>query len=198
MDRIVAIDPGSERSAYVFLDDGVPGAHAWLANDHLLDLLAKGFHEGRLLAIETLFPRAEPVSRDALAGQLWAGRFIQAVLMSGQNGQVVESARFICVDPGDSRFCVTHNPQAGDKHIRVGLLNIFGDKRQEPCDCGDGREPGKRPGTTRVCRKCGGERFVTVPGPLDGFNEHERSALAVAVYVHEKRSLATSEPTGGA
>lgn len=183
--RILGCDPGPERSAYALLENGVPKEHGWVANEDLLVMVASDGPAFRYhLAIETLHPRGEPVSSQAMGGQLWAGRFIQAA-----------GVPFTCVDPFDARFAATGNPKATDKHIRIGLLNIFGEDRQVECECGCGRVSGKRQGTTKICPKCKGEKFITVPGPLATFNEHERSALAAAFYVWQKRQ-SNSNPRG--
>jgi hypothetical protein len=173
---LLGIDPGPERSAYAILDDGVPGAHAWLANDHLLCMLAHGFHQGRKLCIETLHTRGEPVSQQAMNAQLWAGRFIQAAC-----------GPFECVDERDGRFAASGNQCAKEKHVRIGLENQFGEDRQVEClNCINGRVSGAKAGRTKQCPKCKGTRVVRLAGPLSGFNEHERSALAAALYVYQK------------
>lgn len=174
--KILGIDPGPERTAYALLRNGKPGVHDWFPNEGLLAMLLDHGADGCHLAIETLHPRGEPVSRQAMLGQLWAGRFIQAA-----------GAPFTCVDDDDARFAASGKPGATARDVRIGLLNIFGEDKQRPCDCNDGRVPGKRAGTTKICPRCHGDKWITVPGPLASFGEHERSALACALYVWQNR-----------
>lgn len=174
--KILGVDPGPDRSAYALLENGIPRGHDWIDNERLLAMIVGGGASGCHLAIETLYPRGEPVSRDAMVGQLWAGRFIQAA-----------GVPFTCVDDDDSRFAASGKPGAKAKDVSAGLKNIFGEDRQEPCDCQDGRVCGKRPGSTKICPRCHGEKYITKPGPLAGYSEHERSALAAALFVWQKR-----------
>lgn len=174
--RVLGIDPGPERSAYAELQDGVlTPIHGWIPNEELRFALMNGLARGGHLAIETLYPRAEPVSRDAMFGQLWAGRFIE-----------VAGVQFTCIDDDDSRFAATGNQRATPRDVRIGLQNIFGEDKQVACDCSGGRVVGKRFGTTKICPRCKGEKYVTVPGPLASFGEHERSALAAALWYHQR------------
>lgn len=171
---IIGLDPGPERSAFAALTDGKLGAHGWLPNEEVLFYVTTT--QFQHLAIETLHPRAEPVSLLAMQAQLWAGRFIEAAGVS-----------FTCIDERDARFEATGNPSATNKDVRHGLLNIFGEDHQEACQCDSGKVPGKREGTMKICPACKGERFVTVRGPLADYNEHERSALAAAYRVWKRK-----------
>lgn len=181
---IVGIDPGPTHSAFVVLQNGKikPDEYGWLENEELRKLLAEAApNEFRYalidhLAIETLHPRAEPVSLLAMQAQLWAGRFIEAA-----------GVEFTCVDERDARFEATGNPSAKNKDVFVGLLNIFGEDRQVACQCGTGVVAGAREGKTKKCPVCKGRQYVVVPGPLAGMNEHCRSALAAAYRVWVKK-----------
>ena len=176
---IVGCDPGSENSAVVMLCGPAILQSLWLPNASILTWLDDTLDEDTVLAIETLFPRAEPVSREAMEGQLFAGRCIQ---IADQRG-----TPFVKVDVNDAKFTVTGgSPHARkDKHVRLGLLNIFGDSRQVPCDncCGTGGVRGTR--GPKKCPVCKGRQFIVQPGPLHGLNEHCRSALAAAYHVQQ-------------
>jgi hypothetical protein len=172
---VIGIDPGPEHSAYATIyASGKPGPFNWIENNIMLGFL-KGLDCDHL-GIETLHPRGEPVSLQAMQGQLWAGRFIEAL-----------GVPFTCVCERDAAFACTGTMQAKAANISQGLKNIFGEDRRVPCGC-DGTVPGKR--GPKKCPRCKGKRFVTEKGPLAGANEHVRSALAVAYYVWQKRRVA--------
>lgn len=175
--RIVGVDPGDKRSAYVLLVDGYPSEHGWTQNETLLQMLSEDYVGFGILAIETLHPRGELASRQAMETQLWAGRFIQATVKAS-GGQ----RRFIQVAEYDSRCAVTGRTNATNAQVRQALLDKFGDTRQEPC--GNCHSGGVVMGTRgpKKCPCCKGRKYLRLPGPLDGFNEHERSAIAAGLY----------------
>lgn len=177
--RIVGCDTGPENSAYVVLVGSAIGEHGWIPNAELQQKLAIGLADDAILAIETLHPRGEPVSMQAMDAQLWAGRFISEVERRG--------TPFVCVDERDGRFAASGNQCATAKHVRIGLQNLFGEDQQKPCECGDGTVPGAR--GPKKCPTCKGRKFVTVAGPLAGLGEHERCALAAALYVQQSRGV---------
>ena len=178
---ICGIDPGNEYSAFVTLAGlmNTVSGHAWESNCELLQRIVHAEFDGSVIAIETLHTRGEPVSQMAMDAQLWAGRFIQAADMRG--------IRCIKIDERQSRFAVTGFDHANDGAVRIGLLNQFGEDTQEQCaKCiGSGQAMGAR--APKKCPTCKGRKFVKVPGPLSGFNEHERSALAAAMVIVNRR-----------
>jgi hypothetical protein len=215
--RILGLDPGSEHSAFVFLEDAQVLEHGWVRNGQLLQRLRDGFAIGSHLAIETLHPRGELASLDAMETQLWAGRFVEIFDLRGDT--------FTKIDPMDARIAVCGKSGVKDREIKQALINRYGGDQKAiggvrcpncndgkvwhlgPCpDCGQAGEvqgprgPKKCPrckGRTNIrervaCETCKGTNFLYPPGVLAGFNGHEYSALAAAIcYIdlpeHRKR-----------
>jgi hypothetical protein len=82
--RILAIDPGSEQSAYLLLDDGVPqvGYFAKIPNEELLGAIRgysfRAMLKASLVVIEWTAPRGMPASAQLFETLWWAGRFAEA------------------------------------------------------------------------------------------------------------------------
>jgi hypothetical protein len=74
---ILAIDPGSERSAWVLLESGVPVRFGLQPNDDLLRSL-RLTPWGDRLVIEWTTPRGMPASEQLFETLWWAGRFAEA------------------------------------------------------------------------------------------------------------------------
>lgn len=182
--RIVGVDPGDERSAYVVLLNGQPDTHGWIPNSELLEMLRDDYVGYGIMAIETLHPRHELASREAMETQLWAGRYVEAVSMAGTSFQ----QRWVQVAEYDSRCAVTGRTNSTNAQVREALLSLFGGDRKEACDrChASGTVMGVR--KPKKCPQCKGNKFVRVPGLLSGYGEHERSALAAAYWYFQKNS----------
>lgn len=176
---IVGIDIGPERSAYATLSHGRElGERGWVENAILRDLIL-GFGRGMLVALESPQPQDRPLGKLLRDTIIWAGRFIEALEANG--------VEYREMDERDVALWLCGSRTSSNPAVRQCLIDRFGDKSQQPCACGTGRVPGARDGTTKKCPECHGERFVTEPSALHGFNAHERSALACAVTLYEKR-----------
>lgn len=76
---LMAIDPGSERSAWVVLDEGRRVlAHAKGANEGVLDMLRAPVPDVTHVVIEHMSPRGMPTSAQEMETLWWAGRLYEA------------------------------------------------------------------------------------------------------------------------
>jgi hypothetical protein len=152
---ILAIDPGSEQSAAVVLnDDGVP-IEFWkepnaevLRRVIALSSLWNGIDSGVpccCLAIEMIASYGMPVGAEVFNTCVWIGRMIQAW-----------NAPFTLVYRRDVKMFLCGNNTAKDGNIRQALIDRFGGKEAA----------------------IGKKRS---PGPLHGFHDDLWSALAVGV-----------------
>ena len=81
--NLLAIDPGSEQSAFVITDGERIYGRGICANEVIVQDIGPGpkwrdMQRPQHLAIETLHTRGMPTAQQEMDMQLWAGRFIQA------------------------------------------------------------------------------------------------------------------------
>jgi len=168
--RILAIDPGSEQSAWLVYDAGRQMPHRWptgnldggITINHDL-FKAMGYrnpHTGttwcwdlNLLAIEYMIPRGMPTSRAEMDTQFWAGRFVQS--WDGPWRPIYSK---------DRKMHLCGVTRAKDANIRQALIDRF------PATGG-----GK-------CPQVGTKKQ---PGPLYGIKADLWSALAIAITAAE-------------
>lgn len=163
---LLAIDPGTEQSGWVVLnDDNTIHAFGITDNTELVNGLVRSFlripdsygrlttWEGYDLAIEVIEARGMPLGHETIRTILWTGRFIQASPNPG-DALLVERRRV------KSYLCGSQ--QAKDANIRQALINLYP-------PTGGGKVP-------QIGVK-GNE------GPLYGIKSHMWAALGVAATV---------------
>lgn len=153
-ERIFAIDPGPERSAYVQYDASVRCVmeHDIVPNPSLLDLLRSVRLALWSLVVEGFSSYGKPVGEETFATCVWSGRFMEA----WDSGRVGRPSALMYRRDVKRVLCGT-DLGVSDAVIRQRLIDIFG--------------PGK-------------EKAIGVkksPGPLYGLKADEWQALAVAV-----------------
>jgi len=155
--RILAIDPGYERSAMVIYDtaQGKPiWSNIWDNDDVVVNMLPDaGTAEKPLdrLVVEMVASYGMAVGKEVFETVYWIGRFCQAWPRYKGEHTVCRIYR------KDVKMNLCHSMKATDANIRAALLDRFG----------PGKE--KAVGTKKV------------PGPLYGIRKDLWSALAVAV-----------------
>ena len=176
--RLIAIDVGPESSAYCFLEGGDIGTHAWVENAVMLEVIAASSSYSYTIVLESPQAQDRPLGKQLRDTIWWAGRFAERADACGC--ELVEA------EERDVAFWLTGNRSANNPAILQSLKDAFGDKSEQRCpDCHcSGVEAGVR--GPRKCSRCNGRKFLTVPGPLKGMNEHERSALAAAWWYWQK------------
>lgn len=165
MTRILAIDPGSERSAWLVFEDGRPVQPCFgiLPNDELLDWLRDGAPTGTNLAdlrtpsavaIETIEPRyGLQMGWTTLDTARWIGRFEEAA----QPLPVALLRRSEIL----RHLGVVTSPRKGEKRVSA--------------------DSGVRQALTDRFGKAAAIGLKASPGPLYGISKDVWSALAVAV-----------------
>ena len=179
MSKILAIDIGPEFSAYCRLDSGnLIRGHNWFGNDAMLTYVREEHGRGSIAVIESPQAQDRPLGKLLRDTIWWAGRFAEALDSTGVEWHEAEER--------DVALWLTGNRSASNPAILQGLKDVFGDKTKQPCgECGSaGSVRGSR--GLKKCPACKGNKFLTLPGPLAGMNEHERSALAAAWWYWKK------------
>lgn len=148
---ILAIDPGSEQSAWCVLQDDIPSRWKTMANADMLSEIRYlgGSSVLPLLCIEMIASYGMAVGKEVFETCLWIGRFMEAWENRGGKVRLVyrrEVKLYLC-----------ETAKANDANIRAALIDRYG--------------PGKE--------KAIGKKAS--PGPLFGLKGDEWSALAVAV-----------------
>lgn len=171
--RILAIDPGSEKSAWVDLVDGAPYAFNLWDNDYLVSGLAlrHNKHQDHLV-IEMVACYGMPVGAEVFETCVWIGRFIEAY--EGQYSLVYRK---------DVKIHLCGSMRAKDSNIRQALIDRFGgdNKAIGGVKCKRCHGKGWRGRGRPTCDECAGSGWLHAPGPLHGFHDDLWQALAVAV-----------------
>ena len=152
MTLILAIDPGSELSAWVVYDvaSGVLRSHAKEPNEQLLTRLREAGHQEHVdrVVIEWTAPRGMPASAQLFETLWWAGRFAEAARpLSVDRIPRLEVKQHIC-----------GRTNATDTNIRHALIDRYGGVGGKAVAIG----------------------LKASPGPLYGVSKDVWAALAVA------------------
>jgi len=160
MEYVIAIDPGTTKSAIVVLDDQqTPVEKAILQNAEIVLMLRQ--RSDQLLAIEMIASYGMPVGESTFETVLWIGRFIEA--HNGEHVKVYRKRKGECESVG-MHLC---------KSTRAKDSNISQAVRDRYPATGGGKNPAV--GTK------------SQPGPLYGFRSHMWQALAVGITAMETR-----------
>jgi hypothetical protein len=117
--RIVGVDPGPERSAWVEYDCGEVLAHEYLVNDSLRYRLRETPFASVKLRVEMIASYGMPVGREVFETCVWIGRFIEA--WSGDWGFVFRK---------DVKLFLCGSARAKDANVRQALIDRFGGKEK--------------------------------------------------------------------
>ena len=116
--RILAIDPGSEQSAYLSLDDGsiAPEEFAISENDYVRDMLRAYWNQRNChLVVEMIASYGMPVGREVFETCLWIGRFVEAW-----------DKPYTLIYRRDVKLHLCNSAKAKDSNIRQALLDRYG------------------------------------------------------------------------
>lgn len=113
---LVAIDPGSEQSAILWLDDGRPAGFRIEDNNSALSRIRNEHGWGRShLAIEMIASYGMPVGKEVFDTCVWIGRFIEAW-----------GGPYTLVYRREVKMYLCGNNTAKDGNIRQALIDKYG------------------------------------------------------------------------
>ena len=175
--RILAIDPGTTKSGWCSIVNGVPVLWGWDDNETLIDPACP---DDTVLVIEDIGHYGLAVGRDVFQTVKWMGRMQQAF-----KGETVYIPR------GEVLINLCGKRQgANDSTVRQALIDRYGGddvaiggKKCQACK-GKGWRGAGRP----VCEECNGNKYETPQGVLYGVSGHAWSALAVGVTYLDQQS----------
>ncbi len=121
--KILAIDPGTEQSAWLFYDadDNLVLSRDITPNDDVLAAIAH-YHpiDDDLLAVEMIASYGMPVGKDVFGTCVWIGRFLQA--WTGPHQLIYRR---------DVKLHLCNSARAKDSNVRQALLDRFGPGKQK-------------------------------------------------------------------
>jgi len=115
--RILAIDPGSEQSAWVVYDADVKNIVAFdiEPNLNMIEFAKANIYCADILAIEMIASYGMAVGKSVFETCVWIGRFVQA---GGGNWEYVYRK--------DEKICLCGSMKAKDANIRQAIIDRFG------------------------------------------------------------------------
>lgn len=133
MSRILAIDPGSERSAWLVIGlSGDPLDFGILPNDRLIEHLREDQLGADDLVIEWMQPRGMPTSAEEFETLWWAGRFTEAAHpLPVHRLSRLKVKKHLC-----------GNTAAKDQNVRAALIDRFGGVGGKAAAVGTVKNPG--------------------------------------------------------
>lgn len=116
--RILAIDPGPTRSAWVLLDGAEIKAHYYEHNNAVEALLKHTSDHATRVVIEMIASYGMPVGAEVFETCVWIGRFLAA---AEQNRLQTERITRVQV-----KSAVCHSTRATDANVRQAMIDRFG------------------------------------------------------------------------
>lgn len=158
--RILAIDPGTERSAWLVLDGGVR-RFGIDPNDELLTRLRGGMIGPEVVVIEQFEGFGMAVGREVFETIHWSGRFQEAAEHAPRATADRPPAQVVGLTRRKVKIAICHDTKAKDPNIRAALIERFG-----------------------------GPDAIRKGGPLYGVAKDVWSALAIAVTYADQEGIA--------
>ena len=195
---ILAIDPGTSKSAFISLTDGQPCSYDWVDNQLLLDSLygrTVGNNKVQIIVgllagvvIEDITSYGMPVGRDVFTTVRWTGRFEEACAQQGLPVTYIPRK--------DAMLNLCGSARGNDATLRQAIIDrhggdevAIGGKKCFTCKgkgwVGKGRPP--CPDCEKQLYQFDGEEiergsgYQTPPGVLKGISGHVWSALGVGL-----------------
>lgn len=159
--RVVGIDPGTEKSAWIWLDGHDVLEFGYCPNEDLISKLISCDFGLSPIGIEMVASYGMPVGRDTFETVYWIGRFSEAAL---SNTEVYRLYRKTSEDLPAICHHICKSPNASDSNIRQAIIDMY------PRE-GGGKVP-------QVGTKGN-------PGPLYGISKHVWQAMAVAITLRD-------------
>jgi len=187
--RVLAIDPGTTKSGWCLLEDGVPTTWGWEDNDFVQEKLAMTSVDSEVgvipdLVIEDIGNYGMPMGRDTIETIRWTGKFEASYL-----GEV----HYLLRPTIKTHLCNAAN--AKDANVRQALIDRYGGDEVAVGGkkCGTCKGKGWKGRGRAICPDCFdgpitdrtfdaiGTGYETPPGPLHGLTGHCWSALACGI-----------------
>jgi hypothetical protein len=158
--RILAVDPGTEQSAWLVLDGRV-GRFGIDPNDEFLTRLRGGLIHPDVVVIEQFEGFGMTVGREVFETIHWSGRFTEAAEHAPRHTADTPPAVVVGLTRRKVKVAICHDTKAKDANIRAALIERFG-----------------------------GPESIRKGGPLYGVSKDVWSALAIGVTYADQEGIA--------
>lgn len=158
MRDVVAIDPGTTRSALCFFGRGVTPYFETFDNERMLAAMQMAIPDERVLAIEMIASYGMPVGREVFETCVWIGRFIEAW-----------GGPWEFVYRKDVKLHLCNSVRAKDANVAQALRDRFGEK-------GTKAKPGKLYGIR-------GDEWAALAVAVTYWDTHVEEQLREAAHV---------------
>ena len=180
--NILALDPGSQNTAWVLYDGGEPLEWKTQPNDEVRAMLSGIAQMSQshpdMLAVEYMRPRGMPTSQDEMDTMFELGRMVQAW---GRNWKPISRH--------EVKVHICGQGNASDANIRAALIDRYGGSKAiapaGKCLTCKGRGLTGRGKTREPCGTCVGTGTGAPAGLLHGLTGDAWSALAIAITAAE-------------
>lgn len=126
--KILAIDPGSEQSAWVIWDGLKIVDHGKCPNGEIISLLSdrEDFSEpAHVVAIEMIASYGMPVGREVFETCVWIGRFLQTAANRGMPVELIYRR--------EVKLHLCNSVRAKDANVRQALIDKVGPQGKKAC-----------------------------------------------------------------
>ena len=172
MTKILAIDPGTRKSGWCYIEKGIPVEWGWTENEEMYAIINK-FQVP--LVIEDIVNFGMPSGKDVFTTVRWTGRF----------DRHAEASALPCtyITRTEVKLAVCESPRANDSTIRQGLIDRHGgdEKAVGGKKCKTCKGKGWTGREHDDCTDCNTSGWESKPGVLKGISGHVWSALAVGM-----------------
>jgi len=184
MTDILAIDPGTTKSGWVFMVNGKPVDHGWFDNEKIYTLL-KMYQ--CVVVIEDVGHYGMPVGRDVFETIRWTGRFDYLATE-------ICKLELVYMKRADVKLHLCFSPRANDSTVRQAIIDKYGGDRIAigGKKCKQCKGKGWTGRSREKCSHCGdgtgifdGTGYETPPGPLKGISGHVWAALGVGLTYYD-------------
>jgi len=116
--KVLAIDPGDEKSGFILFDGHRTHEKGWIDNKEVLGLFT--YLDYDKVAIEMVASYGMPVGKTTFNTVLWIGRMVQECCHQDVEAELVYRK--------DVKMHLCHTMKAKDSNIRQALVDKYGEK----------------------------------------------------------------------
>ena len=187
MTDILAIDPGTTKSGWVFMVNGKPVDHGWFDNEKIYTLL-KMYQCVVVIEQISHYGTGMPVGKDVFQTVQYIGEF-KAI------AEQVCSLEVVLMKRADVKLHLCFSPRANASTVRQAIIDKFGGDQVAigGKKCKQCKGKGWTGRSREKCSHCGdgtgifdGTGYETPPGVLKGISGHVWSALAVGLTYYDQ------------